>query len=210
MLQENARGHKSSMLSDFILMTVMLVVILFMRVIYNFVLTLPYHEVFIALIFAILVAFLILIYKKRIVSYRYTVFSHYADPDENKVTFVDDDGNELDMFGDPVKKDEQELDAYGDPVKKDKGPEIGTLVFERMVGDKGKIAEVIEPENVLGIFNPDEAIPEEFKIKRSMSMTVLSRKTAHKIVYASKKGHDCIYFHPSENFITTLRKTLDK
>lgn len=209
MLQENARGYKSSMLGDFILMIIMFVVIVFMRAIYNFILTLPYSKVLIGVIFLILVLFLILIYKKRIVSYRYTVFSTYVDPEEEKVIFVDDDGNELDMFGDPVKK-EDELDAYGDPVKKDNGPEIGTLVFERMVGDKGKIAQVVEPKSVLGIFNPDEAIPEDIKVKRSVSMTVLSRKTAHKIVYESKTGNECVYFHPSDNFIDTLRKTLNK
>lgn len=210
MLQENARGHKSSMLSDFILMVVLLVVILFMRVIYNFVLTLPYYQFFIGLIFAILVFLLVLVYKKRIVSYRYTVFSTYVDPEEDRVVFIDDDGNELDEFGDPVKKAGDELDAYGDPMKPQKGPEIGTLVFERMVGDKGKIAEVIEPCNVLAILEPDEDIPEELKPKRSMSMTVLSRRTGHKLIYNSAKGRDCIYFHPSDNFINTLRKTLNK
>lgn len=211
MLQENAKCHKSTMLGDFMLMIGLLIIILFARVIYNFVLTLPHHEIFVALIFAVVVVLLLLVYKKRIVSYRYTLFSDLIEKEEEKVTFVDDDGNELDMFGDPIEKNEEdEFDAYGDPIKKNNGVASGTLVFERMVGDKSKIGEVVEPQNILAIFNPDEEIPEELKPSRSMNMTVLSRKTAHKVVYASKKGRDCIYFHASDEFVSMLRKTLNK
>ena len=151
-----------------------------------------------------------LIYKKRIVSYRYTVFSRYIDPEENRVIFVDDDGNELDEFGDPVHKNITELDEYGDPVSPQKGPEAGTVVFEHMVGDKSKIMEVIEPKNILAVLDPNEAVPEELKPNRSMSMTVLSKKSAHKLIYIDKQKRVCIYFHPSDNFISTLRKTLNK
>ena len=136
-------------------------------------------------IFAILIALCFLVYKKRLCAYRYTLY--YKEPPQG------------------------ELDAFGEPVK---NPfPTGTLVAERMVGNKTKSAEVILPGEMLLLAGPQSAsigvIPgaqERGKSKKlhPAVLTTGSRKTAHSLVFKHDGNFYRLIFHPSAEMVELL------
>lgn len=107
----------------------LLIALLAVRLFMNAASRLPYGgAIQIGLVLALILAFL-QIYKRRLCSYRYTVFHREPDP------------NERDAFGDPVRLSHP----------------LGTLVFQRIDGKKEKILEEIAPAEMVALLPPGES-----------------------------------------------------
>ena len=125
--------------------------------------------------FVLLIAAAFLLYKKRLSSYRYTLY--YKDPPADA------------------------LDAYGEPLRNPYP--TGTLVAERMLGDKVKSAEVILPGEMRALVKPGAG-----------SIGIISQETdrakgkchkaAHRLFFAQGGNLYQLVFHPSEEMVRLL------
>ncbi len=179
MYQQHLKDEKSTSLTDFLLVVLFLLIAVFMRQIVDFCATLPapWHSLSQFALFLSFVGICLFIYKRRICSYRYTVVFKPAPEGE-----VDQYGNQL---------------VWPWP--------IGTVLFERMVANKGKLAEEIAPAELValvkpdtvGLFSPSGALkkPGFFNTAR---LTRLPRKTASMLVFERNGKLGYILFHPDE------------
>lgn len=134
--------------------------------------------------FVLLIAAAFLLYKKRLSSYRYTLY--YKDPPADA------------------------LDAYGEPLRNPYP--TGTLVAERMLGDKVKSAEVILPGEMRALVKPgagsigiisQETARAKVKCHKAV-LTVNSQATAHRLFFAQGGNLYQLVFHPSEEMVRLL------
>lgn len=134
--------------------------------------------------FVLLIAAAFLLYKKRLSSYRYTLY--YKDPPADA------------------------LDAYGEPLRNPYP--TGTLVAERMLGDKVKSAEVILPGEMRALVKPgagsigiisQETARAKGKCHKAV-LTVNSQATAHRLFFAQGGNLYQLVFHPSEEMVRLL------
>lgn len=181
MLQEMAKSPKNSALGDFLIMIAIIAAIVFMRYIANLISLLPYAGLFHVVLLLSAAAACFLIYKTRILSYRYTLITQ-EEPDE------------------------EARGEHGEENGLDMPP--GTVIFERMTGDKTNTAQAIAPNDIQGLFGPGGAPCE--KPQKSAMMTALARKTAHSITFINNGRLERIYFHPSDAFVEKLRESMQK
>lgn len=129
MYQQHLKDEKSTSLTDFLLVIVFLLLAIFMRQIVDFCASLPapWRSISQLVLFAVFVGICLFIYKRRICAFRYTVIFQPAPE------------GQLDKFGNQL--------VWPWP--------IGTVLFERMVGGKGKIAQEIAPSELVALVKPD-------------------------------------------------------
>ncbi len=134
--------------------------------------------------FVLLIAAAFLLYKKRLSSYRYTLY--YKDPPADA------------------------LDAYGEPVRNPYP--TGTLVAERMLGDKVKSAEVILPGEMRALVPPgtgaigfisEETDRAKGKCHKAV-LTVNAPSTAYSLFFTQNGNMYRLLFHPSEEMVRLL------
>lgn len=190
MYQQHLKDEKSTSLTDFLLVVLFLLIAVFMRQIVDFCAALPapWHSLSQGALFLSFVGICLFIYKRRICSYRYTVVFQPAPEGE-----VDPYGNQL---------------VWPWP--------IGTVLFERMVANKGKLAEEIAPAELVALVKPGTAFslfspsgtlkkPGFFNTAR---MTRLPRKTASMLVFERNGKAGYILFHPDETLTGHLEALL--
>lgn len=134
--------------------------------------------------FVLLIALAFLLYKKRLSSYRYTLY--YQEPPADA------------------------LDAYGEPLRNPYP--TGTLVAERMLGDKVKSAEVILPGEMRALVKPgagaiglisEETDRAKGKCHKAV-VTVNAQATAHRLFFVQEGKVYQLVFHPSEEMVRLL------
>lgn len=183
MLQER-NEVRSSKGGDLLLIAGLILVILLVRLAMNAMASFAWGGVAQLALFGLLIALCFLLYKKRLCAYRYTLY--YQDPP----------AGELDEFGEQAKN----------PCP------TGTLVAERMMGDKTKSAEVIPPGDMIGLFGPGPLgailAPEEGGKAPKLHKAVLTTgpmQTAHSLVFKQGGNYYRLVFHPSEEMARLLK-----
>ena len=125
-----------------------------------------------------------LIYRFRIVGFRYTIFYKTPKPEY-----------------DPRFNDMMLHEDYPYPV--------GTIVFEKTESAKGKILAAVSREQISAFLKPGEQYDESDKISESLNLSSGKIEKAHTLIY-DKDGKICrIYFKPSEEFIKYINIILD-
>ena len=109
MYQHTNDNQKFTSVLDIILVIIILAVIVFIKKITTFFSSIPYGGLMNLAIFIGIVVFCLYVYKRRLCSYRYTIY--YRQPEGE------------DEFGQPL------TNPYP----------LGTMLFERMTANKGKI-----------------------------------------------------------------------
>ena len=135
--------------------------------------------------FVLLVGLCFLLYKKRLSSYRYTLY--YKEPDPEAV------------------------DAFGQPIENPYP--TGTLVAERMLGDKTKSIEVILPGEMVALVEPEggsigiilpEAGDKPPKIHDAV-VTTGRKDTAYSLIFQQNRNYYRLVFHPSQEMAQLLK-----
>lgn len=119
------------------------------------------------------------IYRRRLCSYRYTIF--YEQPPEG----------ELDEFG------KQLTQPYP----------LGSILFERMTGGRGKLYEGVAAYDFVALMAPGKKYSEKIGFLNYSKITVYSVKTAHTLIFRRKGKLYGIYFHPNEEFVACMAKS---
>lgn len=176
-MHQEINSYPSTKKSDFLLFLGMVLALVVFRFLLTAAKLLPYSGLFQILIFGIVVLLCIWLYKKRLCSYRFTVYTSEPDPGE--------------------------LDEYGDP-KKNPFP-LGALVAETMVGDKGKIVDIILPGEMTALMPPGEG---SGKASLTGHLSVNSKKTAHTLTYQRNGKKYALRFHPSSELTEILNEIM--
>lgn len=158
---------------DLLLVVGLLVLIIFATAIKNLVVSLPAGGILRYAAFGLMLAAGYLLYTRRIVSYRYTLY----------------------------------VDAT-------KEYPAGTFLIDRMVGDKGREALFLLPENLIGLAAPGEAwsvaaFGETPKRIHRKKFSIGSLKTAHVLFYQKENKVYALRFHPSKKLVRLLRSALE-
>ena len=173
MYQHTNDNQRSTSVGDLILVIVLIAIIVFIKKISDWITTLPLSGLWTALLVILLIGGIFFIYKKRLCSYRYTIY--YKAPPEG----------ELDEFGNQAES----------PYP------LGTILFERMTGGKGKLYEGVNAKDIVALVKPGESYPEKIGFFNLSKLSVYAQKTAHLLVFRRKGKLYGIYFHPNEEFV---------
>ena len=130
----------------------------------------------------LVLACLYLVYRLRLVGYRYTVF--YEEP---KAVYDE-------RFGEEIMHED-----YPYPV--------GTLVFERIVSAKGTIVFTVDRKDILEFLAPGEK--PGVKADKEYDFSCTKREKAHTLVFAAEGGNTALYFDPDEEFSAHIRTIMD-
>ncbi len=182
MLQERLDNDKSTPKSDLLLVIALLLLIIFARYILVLLRALPYGGLWQLAVLAGLVYAAYMVYKKRLISYRYTLT--YAEP------AADD------------------LDAFG--ARRTNPYPLGSFLVERMVGDKGKVYEAVSAAEYIALLSPGEAEPAlpAGKKAKTLYLTTLPRAAAHTLLFQRENTVYKLLFSPSVTFAETFQTML--
>lgn len=126
---------------------------------------------------------LYLIYRLRLVGYRYTIFYKEAEP-----------------VYDPRFDDMIMHEDYQYPV--------GTLVFERIVSAKGTILLTVDRSDIVALTAPGEAAPSD-AIAHTADYSCTKSERAHTLFFR-KNGELCsLLFAPDEEFLACYKEMLE-
>ena len=125
-----------------------------------------------------------LIYRFRIIGFRYTIFYKVPKPEF-----------------DPRFNDMMLHEDYPYPV--------GTIVFEKTASAKGKVLAAISREQITAFLKPGEKYEDSDKISENQNFSCKKAEKAHSLIY-EKDGRLCrIYFHPSDEFSKYINCIMD-
>lgn len=188
MYQETLESKKSSTALDLLLVVLLLLIIIFIKQISVWVSALPspFNAICQLLVFALIIYIVYIVYAKRIRSYRYSIL--YDQPEEGAV-------------------DENDIPLPRYPY------ETGSVFFERMIGEKGKMNEHVKPDELLSLLKPGEkwasSGDDAPSWLRTTKQSNKKRKTAHQLIYRRKGKIYLIYFHPTDALIGHIEARLN-
>lgn len=173
MYQQKVQRQGNSAKLDFVLLFIFIMVVFFARQISSLAAALPAPFNIIVQIFLLgaIIAALLWVYEKRICSFRYSVVY------------------------DPAANTENDENAEPLPYKK------GTLIFERMVADKGKIVECVTRDEIVALLKPGETYPEGIPFTRAGALTTLGAKASHTLIFRRNGKLHSLLFAPDEEFL---------
>lgn len=179
MLQERTGNKKDSTVMDFILIAVIILVIVYIKKIFALCMTFPspWNAIAQAAVFIAFVAGCYLFYTKRITDLRYSVVYHQPEEGEKNI------------FG-----DEKE---YPWPV--------GTVLFERMIANKGKLIFTIEPAELVALLEPGETYGEKISAFRTERLSGAGKRKSHTLIYKKKNKLYAAFFSPTDEFAGHVR-----
>ena len=184
MLQERNEVHSTKTI-DLLLIVALLLIATLARFLVNAASAVGWGGVVQLVVFVLMIGLCFLLYKKRLSSYRYTLY--YKEPDP------------------------EELDAFGQPVRNPYP--TGTLIAERMLGDKVKSAEIILPKDMVALLKPGASaigiiLPDsgEKAPKLHDAVVTTGRKaTAHSLIFHQNRNYYRLVFHPSQEMAQLLK-----
>lgn len=186
MYSQSAQRKGNSAKLDFVLLFIFIIVVFFARKLSTLAaaLSAPYNIVVQIALLGAIVAVLLWVYEKRICSFRYTIV-HGIKED----TAVDKNAE-----GDA----ENEIKAEREPLPY----KIGTLLFERMVADKGKIVECVSREEVIELLKPGEAhAGEGIPFLRAGSLSINRPDESYTLIFKRGGKLHSLSFAPDEQFV---------
>ncbi len=184
MLQERTGGRKDDSKLDFIYLVLLVVIIVFIRRILDFFAALPspWNSIVQGLLFIGLIVMCYLFYAKRLCDYRYSIVYHQpAEGEEN-------------IFG------EQKQYPWAE----------GTVLFERMVGSKGKLIEEVKPGELVALLEPGEAYIEKIGAFRLDRLATARARKCHTLIYRRKDKLYAARFTPSGEMARRIREAAAK
>ncbi len=182
MLQERSDGGKDSARLDLLIIVVFVLLIVFIKRIAAFIKALPepWNVVLQAALFLVLVALCYFLYAKRIRDYRYSIVYHQPGEGEENI------------FG--------EEKPY--PWKE------GTVLFERMIANKGRFVGKIEPAELVALLAPGEEYAEKIGFSRTESFSGKSARKSFSLVYRRRNKLFAVRFSPSEEMAARVREAI--
>lgn len=124
-----------------------------------------------------------LIYRFRLLGYRYTLFYKAPEPEYDE------------RFGEMMLHED-----YPYPV--------GTLVIERIVSAKGTILNVIAREEMRCLIQAGEACPEEYSNAQPINRTFAKQDKAASLIFRRENKNYRLYFSASAELVSLLRAQL--
>lgn len=178
MYQQKAQRQGNSAKLDFVLLFIFIMVVFFARQISSLAAALPAPFNIIVQVFLLgaIIAALLWVYEKRICSFRYSVVY------------------------DPAANAEGKENAEPLPYKK------GTLIFERMVADKGKIVECVTRDEIVALLKPGEAYHEGIPFTRAGALSTLNAKASHTLIFRRNGKLHSLRFAPDEEFLKRMEE----
>lgn len=179
MYQQRAE-RKSSSKFDSLLLVLFIIVVLLARQISNIAsgLSAPFNIIVQIFLLGAIIAALLWVYEKRISSFQYTVVYGQAEPAEGEAA------------PEPL------------PYKK------GTLLFERMVANKGKLIECITKDEFVALLKPGEKYSQGIPFIRAGALSTLDAANSHTIIFRRAGKLHSLAFAPDEEFIAKLEEAL--
>lgn len=179
MFQDRTGNDKGSMWKDFVIVVLLLAMMIFLRKMLDACATLPnpWNVIAQGVVFAVLIVLCYFIYRSRITDYRYTVIYHQpAEGEEN-------------AFGktQPYPWDE------------------GTVLVERMVANKGRILEMIKPDEYTALLAPGEEYTDKIPFARCENLSPKSKKKSYTLVYRRDGKLGAVYFLPSDEMVNHIK-----
>lgn len=175
MHEEMTQSDRSSKKRDTILVIVLIAAIIFANAATSYLSQYMSHYIPQGLTILMLLGLVYYVYKMRIVSYGYVFVYREPDPEED-----------IDEFGNPLK--------FPYPA--------GTFAFAYLVSVKASKVYTVDMKDVLGIFAPDEPLPDgEYLYK---VMTSAKKQNSYKLLSKSDGTATCWYFSPSKELAELL------
>lgn len=134
---------------------------------------------------AIMLVVICVIYRMRMLGYRYTIF--YED---------------LEPVYDPRFDAMTVQTSYPYPT--------GTLIFERISGAKGTILLKLNIDDIEGLFAPGENIADIEKCGSSFFLSVKKMENAHSLIYMDNGKRMRLFFDPDSEFINHFNSLKNK
>lgn len=119
-----------------------------------------------------------LFYRIRIVDYRYSVACRR-------------DGGE-------DGEQEEQAPAYAE----------GTVLFERMTANRGRLVERVEPRELVALIAPGGALPEGLASRDIMRCSALEAKKSHLLVYRREDRLRAVRFSPTQALAERVREAI--
>lgn len=184
-MYQETNGGNAAKKQDLLLFFGLLALVIFARMLMNAVSAIPHGSILQIPLFIGLILVCLAIYKKRLCSYRYTLFNE--EPEEG------------------------DLDQYGNQ-RKSPYP-LGTLVFEQLSGGKGRIIDAVAPgemrailtDGCIGILG-DDAEELQSAVKKAAVLCAGKRSGASTLIFWRDGRYQAIAFKPSDN----LREMLEE
>lgn len=178
MYQQTAQRRGNSARLDFVLLLIFILVVLFARQAASFAAALPapFNTLVQIFLLGAIIAALLWVYEKRISSFRYSIVYDPAAPTRD------------DEAAEPL------------PYKK------GTVMFERMVANKGKLIECITQDEIAALLKPNEAYSEKIPFIRAGSMSPLPAKQSHTLIFRRDGKLHSLRFAPDEEFLQRIEE----
>jgi hypothetical protein len=183
MLQERTANKKDDSTKDLILIVLIVLVFVFIKRIFTFLagLPMPWNTIGQGALFIGLIAGCYLFFTKRISDFRYSVIYH--QPGEG----------ETNIFGDEQK--------YPWPE--------GTVLFERMVANKGRLLVTVEPSELVALVEPGETYEEKTTAFRTEHFSGKAWRKSHTLIYRRKNKLYATLFSPSQEMAAHIRNAID-
>ncbi len=182
MLQERTGNQKDDSTMDLALIVLIVLLIVFIKRIFAFftALPMPWSTVGQVALFAGLIVGCYLFFTKRVSDYRYSVI--YRQPEEG----------ETNIFGDE---------------KKYPWPE-GTVLFERMIANKGRLLVAVEPTELVALMEPGETHPEKVTALCTEHLSGKAKRKSHTLIYRRKNKLYAVRFSPTQKMVGHIRSAL--
>lgn len=183
MYQQLSDNKKDSSTLDFILIVGLIIVAFFLRRIIDAVAALPapYSGIGQGAVIIGIIVLCYLVYTRRVSTFRYSIV--YQQPKEG----------EENIFGKEA--------PYPWPE--------GTVLFERMVANKGKLQETVTPDELVALVEPGEKYSSPIGFFNMNSFTGKDKKSAHLLVYRRKGRLWAARIHPDETMVSHIATAIE-
>ncbi len=182
MYTQRAERKGNSAKLDFVLLFIFIVVVFFARRLSTLAsaLSAPLNIIVQIALLGAIVAALLWVYEKRICSFRYTIVHGIKEE-----TAPDSDAdNNPESNPEPL------------PYK------VGTLIFERMVADKGKMVECVTKDEVIELLKPGEThAGEGIPFLRTGSLSTNKPSESYTLIFRRGGKLHSMSFAPDEQFV---------
>lgn len=184
MYSQSAERKGNSAKLDFVLLFIFIVVVFFARKLSTLAaaLSAPYNIVVQIALLGAIVAVLLWVYEKRICSFRYTIVH----------------GIKEETSSDAKSENESESEGESEPIPY----KVGTMLFERMVANKGKVVECVSREEVVELLKPGEThAGEGIPFLRACSLSINKPSESYTLIFKRGGKLHSLSFAPDEQFV---------
>ena len=186
-MYQETNGGNATKKQDLLLFFGLLALVILARMLMNAVSSIPHGGILQIPLFIGLILVCLAIYKKRLCSYRYTLFN--------------------------MEPEEGDLDQYGNQ-RRNPYP-LGTLVFEQFSGGKGRVVDTVAPgemqaivtDGCIGILG-DGAEELQRAVKKAAVLCTGKRSGTSTLIFKRDGKYQAIAFKPSNKLVKMLEEII--